>query len=114
MAFPSARAYCEEVNRRRPDPEVHLVTGAPRALTDDMSSRMHKYLWSMGIRTVCFLLAVVFTGPLRWVFVAGAVVLPYVAVLIANAGREPNAPGPAEYVPTLPALTGPQDEPPRA
>ena len=40
----------------------------------------------MGIRTVCFLSAV-FVGPgwLRWVLVVGAVVLPYVAVVMANA-----------------------------
>ena len=40
----------------------------------------------MGLRTVCFVGAVV-VGPgiLRWVLVVGAVFLPYVAVVLANA-----------------------------
>jgi hypothetical protein len=43
---------------------------------------------SMAIRTVCFLGAIVTTGWLRWTLVAGAVLLPYVAVVMANAGRK--------------------------
>lgn len=46
---------------------------------------MRKYLFSMGIRTLCFLLAVVFSGPVRWIFIVFAVILPYVAVVVANA-----------------------------
>lgn len=46
---------------------------------------MRKYLFSMGVRTLCFLLAVIFSGPARWIFVVFAVILPYVAVVIANA-----------------------------
>jgi hypothetical protein len=42
----------------------------------------------MGVRTVCFLLAVVTDGWLRWVFIAGAVLLPYLSVVFANSGRE--------------------------
>jgi hypothetical protein len=40
----------------------------------------------MGLRTVCFVAAIV-VGPgwLRWVLVAGALLLPYVAVVMANA-----------------------------
>ena len=43
----------------------------------------------MLVRTVCFLLAVLVTpyGWYTWVFAIGAIVLPYVAVVIANAGR---------------------------
>ena len=42
----------------------------------------------MFLRTACFVGAVIAEGWLRWVLVAGAVFLPYVAVVIANAGRE--------------------------
>ncbi|AKU18949.1 hypothetical protein VV02_14745 [Luteipulveratus mongoliensis] len=52
---------------------------------EDHRKRVRNYLISMGIRTLCFILAVVFTGPLRWICVALAVVLPYVAVVAANA-----------------------------
>lgn len=38
----------------------------------------------MGLRTVCFLGAVVTSGILRWTLVAGAVLLPYFAVVIAS------------------------------
>jgi hypothetical protein len=41
----------------------------------------------MGIRTACLILAIfVLHGPFRWVAVAAAVVLPYIAVIFANAG----------------------------
>ena len=46
---------------------------------------MGRYLISMAIRTACVVLVFVVPGPLRWVFAAGAVVLPYVAVVLANA-----------------------------
>ena len=42
----------------------------------------------MMIRTACFILTVVLPSPFRWVALAGAVGLPYFAVVIANAGRE--------------------------
>ena len=73
---------------------VQAITGVPRSLSEDIRARQFKYLWSMGIRTVCFVLAIVTTGWLRAIFFAGAVVLPYVAVVIANAGRETADPAP--------------------
>lgn len=42
----------------------------------------------MMIRTACFILTVVLPSPYRWIALFGAVVLPYVAVVVANAGRE--------------------------
>jgi hypothetical protein len=53
-----------------------------------VDSRTRRYLVSMGIRTVCFLLAVVASGWLRWVLIAAAVTLPYLSVVFANGGRE--------------------------
>ena len=39
----------------------------------------------MGIRTLCFIGAVVVgDGLLRWVLIAGAFILPYIAVVMAN------------------------------
>ncbi len=64
---------------------VHTVTTAPMSVAQDSDMRMRRYLITMAIRTSCFLLAVVFEGWLRWVFVAGAAGLPYVAVVLANA-----------------------------
>lgn len=76
------------------EPEVHRITSAPRSQADDQHARIVKYTVSMSIRAVCLVLAFVVPGPMRWVFVAGAVVLPYVAVVLANAGREPTPPPP--------------------
>jgi len=68
--------------------EVFVITGAAPGLSDDQSGRTRRYLLSMGIRVGCFLGAIVAEGWLRWALVIGAIVLPYVAVVVANAGRE--------------------------
>ncbi|WP_231384019.1 DUF3099 domain-containing protein [Cellulomonas sp. URHD0024] len=82
-------------NRRRNDPregEVQRITTAPEPLADDMSRRQSRYLIQMSIRVVAFLVAVLTWNHIpMWaslVFIVAAVVLPYVAVLFANAGRE--------------------------
>jgi hypothetical protein len=63
-----------------------------------MQQRAGRYLVSMGIRTLCVILVIIVPGPLRWVFAVGAIVLPYIAVVAANATgerREPPLPAPA-------------------
>ncbi len=42
----------------------------------------------MMIRTLCFILTVILPSPYRWFTLLGAVLLPYIAVVMANAGRE--------------------------
>lgn len=68
--------------------EVYRVTTAQTALSEEQSARVRRYLISMGIRTVCFLGAVFTEGWVRWALIVGAVILPYMAVIMANAGRE--------------------------
>jgi hypothetical protein len=68
--------------------EIFSITNAQKGLAEDQSARQRKYLFSMIIRTVCFLLTLVLPNPYRWYTLAGAVFLPYIAVIIANAGRE--------------------------
>lgn len=63
------------------------ITSARESLSDDLSRRTHRYLVQMGLRVVCFIGAVVVDNWTRWLLAAGAVVLPYVAVVLANAGR---------------------------
>lgn len=82
-------------SRRRTDlrsEEVTSITSAPEALADDMARRQKRYLVQMGIRVVCFGIAVFSWGRIpMWaslVLIVAAVVLPYSAVLFANAGRE--------------------------
>ncbi len=73
---------------KRKDEEVHNITEAQSALSADIPARQRKYFYSMMIRTLCFLLAVFTPSPYRWFFLVGAVTLPYISVIVANAGRE--------------------------
>ncbi len=61
------------------------ITTAPASRQEEIAQRQRRYVMSMSLRTVCFIGAVVAEGWLRWVLVVGAVVLPYVAVVMANA-----------------------------
>lgn len=97
-----ARTYGRGVPSR-PD-DIQQITGARRGLSEDIRARQTRYLLSMGIRTACFLLAIVTSGPLRWVLFTAAVVLPYLAVVIANGGREPAREAPRMADPHLQAI----------
>ncbi len=67
---------------------VHAITSAGRSLSEDVHGRATRYLISMAIRTGCFV-GIYFTeGWMRWVMAVGAIVVPYVAVVAANAGKE--------------------------
>jgi hypothetical protein len=83
------------------------VTTAAESLAEEQAHRIRRYLVTMGIRTVCFVLAVVTSGWLRWACVSLAVVLPYIAVVLANAvsprvlGRVPPVPPTGEVPPQL-------------
>jgi hypothetical protein len=68
------------------DGEPVLITEAQPSMDDQLSARRNKYLIMMGTRIVCLVLAAVFyhTPWLLAIFVAGAVALPWMAVLIAN------------------------------
>jgi hypothetical protein len=74
------------VSRRRAHgAEVVRITTAPETPGQDMAHRQKRYMISMGIRTLCFVGAIaVGQGWLRWVLVAAAFVLPYIAVVMAN------------------------------
>jgi hypothetical protein len=97
---------------RRTPPAVS-VTSAPQSLAADQSRRASRYLLQMGVRVACFLLAVLLWRHVPvWVsilLIVGAVVLPYTAVLFANAGRERVAGGTAVDLPQLSA--GPATRP---
>jgi hypothetical protein len=61
------------------------ITTASASRQEEIAHRQRRYVMSMGVRTVCFIGAVIADGWLRWVLVVGAVVLPYIAVVMANA-----------------------------
>ena len=94
-------------------PEPVRITSASRSRNEDISGRQRRYLISMGIRTLCFILTVLFVGHwYTWVFLAGAVFLPYVAVVLANSAAPPDPAGQDfAYQPDLRALS---DGPPES
>lgn len=94
--------------------QVFRITGARTGLEEDIRGRQRRYVISMSIRTVSVILACALWNVERHVAIVAlvlGVLLPYVAVVIANAGRE-NAPGlPSTFV-TAPLR--PMIAPPRA
>lgn len=90
---------------------VPRITDARTAHTDEMRARMIKYSVSMGIRLVCLFLLFFVHGWLLWLVVAGAVVLPYFAVIIANGGSDTRNMTASESMidaPPAPALEAPR------
>ena len=85
-------------------------------MSDDITYRQRRYLLMMGIRAVCFVIAVVlFTNHFGWLAAIpalGAIFIPYFAVVFANGGREPdNTRGFMEYRPNVPATRDPAGPP---
>jgi hypothetical protein len=74
------------------DTPIRITTAAAGARVD-IAARQKRYVITMGVRTLCFVvvavLAITHVGPgwLPWIFVVGAVFLPYVAVVMANAAN---------------------------
>lgn len=74
---------------REPEPIRITTVGAGR--NADIAARQRRYLISMGIRTICFAGAAgsAIAG-LNWlwpILIVAALVLPYVAVVMANAAH---------------------------
>src|SRR4051794_16172312 len=84
------RTVAGMARERSRDPEAGRITSAAASRNEDIAARQKRYLFSMGIRTLCFVSAIIVSllgGP-TWVWallIAGALVLPYVAVVMANA-----------------------------
>ncbi|WP_338777079.1 DUF3099 domain-containing protein [Streptomyces sp. DG1A-41] len=98
--------------------EVFRITGARAGLQEDVRGRQRRYVISMTVRTISVILAATLWNVERHVAIVALVlglVLPYIAVVIANAGRE-NAPSlPSTFVvpPVRPMIapSGTQDGP---
>ncbi|MFF8292334.1 DUF3099 domain-containing protein [Streptomyces sp. NPDC016309] len=88
--------------RKRGSDEVFRITGARQGLADDVRGRQRRYVISMSVRTVAVIAAASLWNVERHVAIVALVlgaVLPYVAVVIANAGRETAPPQPRAFVP---------------
>jgi hypothetical protein len=67
---------------------VQSATALPTSPEEDRKHRMRAYSIAMSIRMACLILVFVVPGWLKIVFGIGAVVLPYVAVVLANVGAK--------------------------
>jgi len=80
----------------------------------EISQRERRYLVMMGIRVVCFLIAVVaFLNHAGWfamIPAVGAIALPYFAVVVANSRRIGEGSGFRPYEPRLPERYVPRDD----
>jgi hypothetical protein len=88
--------------RKRDSTEVFRITGARQGLADDVRGRQRRYIISMAVRTVAVILTAVLWNVERHIAVvtlALGLVLPYVAVVIANGGRENASSLPSNAVP---------------
>ena len=82
----------------RPVPQANrhggtaVITDARMSTSAEMSKRIRRYTITMAFRTACFVSMIFVSGPARWVLLAAAIVLPYIAVLFANQAnqRTPN------------------------
>ena len=72
--------------------QLQSVTTLQRSPTDERRVRFIKYTVAMTIRVVCIVLMVFVDGWWLLVCAAGAVFLPYFAVIIANAVRVESVP----------------------
>ena len=94
--------------------QASLITNAQRPASADLKSRQIRYGVTMAFRVACFISMIWVPSPYRWVLLGAAVVLPYIAVIIANQADqrgqsgsfEPGAaePGPAIARPQRPQL----------
>lgn len=75
-------------DRSRP-PEAVRITTAASNRNADIAARQRRYLLSMSLRSLCFVGAIVAAlAGVDWlwpILIAGALVLPYIAVVMANA-----------------------------
>ncbi|MEV6763306.1 DUF3099 domain-containing protein [Streptomyces sp. NPDC051105] len=97
--------------------QVFRITGARTGLAEDVRGRQRRYVISMTVRTMSVILAVALWNVERYVAVVALVLgalLPYVAVVIANAGRErpPSLPSTFGVAPTRLMITPPRAEDP--
>ncbi len=77
--------------------ETYVVTTAAPSPVEERHARERRYLITMGVRVVAFIAAIVLARQGWWLAAAVAIalslVLPWVAVIAANAPKRTRGPG---------------------
>ena len=89
------------------DDEVHSITSAREPYSAQVDHRERNYLISMAVRLACFFAFVAIDHWIRWVFAAGAIFLPYIAVVIGNSAIRNVGDGPSPFGVDRQALDAP-------
>jgi hypothetical protein len=75
--------------RQTRDEDAVRITSAAPSPAEDLRRRQKRYLISMSLRSACFVGAVIAgLAGVNWlwpILIAGALILPYIAVVLANA-----------------------------
>jgi hypothetical protein len=88
------QAYADVVSERQGQASssrrgsTALITDARSPASVEMRSRVRRYTFTMAFRTACFISMVFVDGAMRWVLFACALVLPYIAVIMANQANQ--------------------------
>jgi hypothetical protein len=72
---------------------IQSATSLPPSPDEERRGRMIKYTLTMSLRFVCFFVALAMSFPPTWwtlIPIAGAVFLPYIAVVLANSVVHPR------------------------
>ena len=89
-------------------PPAVVITSAAQSRREELRRRELRYVLTMSVRVVAFILAVIlFHGVLRWIAVFLALVLPWLAVVIANAPFRATGGAPNPVTPRGPASLPP-------
>jgi len=101
--------------RKQSNSQVFRITGARQGLEDDVRGRQRRYVISMSVRTVSVILAASLWNVERHVALVALVLgalLPYISVVIANAGREnvPSLPSTFVTAPLRPMIAPPRQD----
>ncbi len=99
---------------------IPLITDAQSGTSKDLAARQRHYLITMTFRLLCFVSMIFVPGWFRWVLLAAAIFLPYIAVIFANQPDdrgpvtrtvEPGEPVPAPALHAGPIIIGQPDGP---
>lgn len=96
--------------RHRKPVQTTAITSLPPSPDEERRQRMIRYSIAMGVRLVCVITAFLVPGWWALAPAIGAIVLPYVAVVLANVGAEGKG-GEVERPGGLEVYRGPDDVP---